>query len=160
MKLELDVKITANDLFDYMMYHTYTGMSGIVGTVCGIFMILVFLKGYGIWWLAGGAVILLYLPGSLFMRSRRQYLSNPAFKEALHYTFDDEGVTISQNDTHESQSWDNIYKAVSTPGCIVLYTSRVNASLFPKRDLGDNKEALIRMISTHMDPKKVKIRGN
>lgn len=160
MELEFDIKISPNDLFDYMMYHTYTGMSGIIGTVCGFFMILVFFKGYQILYLIGGLIILLYLPVSLFMRSRNQYLSNPSFKEPLHYFMNDEGITISQGETSESQSWEDMVKAVSTPGSIIVYTSRVKASIFPKKQLGDQRAALIKMISTHMDPKKVKIRGN
>ncbi len=101
-----------------------------------------------------------YLPVSLFMRSRKQYLSNPSFKEPLHYLMNDEGITISQGESSESQSWQDMVKAVSTPGSIVIYTSRVKASIFPKKQLGDQRVALIKMISTHMDPKKVKIRGN
>ncbi|MCR4787740.1 MAG: YcxB family protein [Lachnospiraceae bacterium] len=160
MELEFDVNIKPNDLYDYMMYHTYTGMSGIVGTVCGFFMIILFFTGHQFLYLAGGIIILAYLPVSLFMRSRKQYLATPAFKESLHYLMNDEGVTISQGETKESQSWDDMVKAVSTPESIVLYTSRVKASIFPKKQLGDKKAALIQMISTHMDPKRVKIRGN
>ena len=74
MELEFDIKISPNDLFDYMMYHTYTGMSGIIGTVCGFFMILVFFKGYQALYLIGGLVILFYLPVSLFMRSPESHI--------------------------------------------------------------------------------------
>ncbi|MCR4989675.1 MAG: YcxB family protein [Lachnospiraceae bacterium] len=160
MKLDLDIKIRPKDLYDYMLYHTYTGLSGIIGTVCGIFMAAVYFMGYQIWYLIGGLIILFYLPVSLFMRSRKQYLANPAFKEPLHYKFDETGMSVSQGDSIESIEWDRMVKAVSTPGSIVLYTSRVNGSIFPKRELNDQKEALIKMISTHMSPKKVKIRGN
>lgn len=70
----------------------------------------------------------------------------------------EEGISVSQGDTEEKQSWDSCVKAVSTSRSIILYTSKTAASIFPKRDLGDKKEALIQMISTHMPPKKVKIR--
>ena len=52
-----------------------------------------------------------------------------------------------------------MHKAVSTGRSIILYTSRVNATIFPKRQLGDQKMAVVEMISTHMPPAKVKIRG-
>ena len=160
MELEFDVKITPNDLYDYMMFHTYSGMSGIVGTVCGLFLIVVYLMGYQIWYLIAGLIVILYLPWTLFLRSRKQYLANASFKQPLHYFINDEGITISQGEVSETQSWENMYKAVSTFGSIVVYTSRVNASIFPKRELMDKKMPLIKMISTHMEPKKVKIRGN
>ncbi len=107
-----------------------------------------------------GVVVLAYLPWTLFIRSKKQYLANPAFKEPLHYTFNEEGMTVSQKDTSEQIAWENLYKAVSTPKSIVIYTSPVNASIFPKKDLGEHKAALIEVISIHMPPKKVKIRGN
>ena len=66
---------------------------------------------------------------------------------------------VSQNGETQSQKWEDLFKAVSTPKSLIVYTSRVNASIFPKRDLKENSTAAIRMISTHMPPQKVKIRG-
>ncbi|MBQ6093857.1 MAG: YcxB family protein, partial [Lachnospiraceae bacterium] len=65
----------------------------------------------------------------------------------------------SQGEVSESQSWEGMVKAVSTPRSIILYTSGRNASIFPKAQLGDQKDALIEVISTHMPPQKVKIRS-
>ena len=67
-------------------------------------------------------------------------------------------VRIQAAENEEQQSWDSCYKAVSTRSSIILYTSRTTASIFPRKDLGEKEETLIRMISTHMPPKKVKIR--
>ena len=57
------------------------------------------------------------------------------------------------------QEWGNMYKAVSTPKSIILYTTRVNAFIFPRKDLGTDIPKLMEIISVNMDPKKVKIRG-
>lgn len=122
-------------------------------------MVVTFFIGYGVLFLIGGAVILAYLPWTLFIKSRQQYLSNPAFKNPLHYQMDEKGVTVAQNGERQSQSWENMYKAVSTPRSLILYTSPVNASIFPKKDLGEKALSVTQMISTHMPPKKVKIRG-
>ena len=93
------------------------------------------------------------------MRSRSQILSNAAFQEPLHYTLDDEGLTISQGDAQEKMAWEYMHKAVSTSRSIILYTSPVNGTIFPRRQLGDRQAAVIEMISTHMPPAKVKIRA-
>ncbi len=159
MELKIEVKITPNVLFDYMMHHTYTSFSGILGTVAGLFLIICFAKGFGFLYLIFGVVVLCYLPVTLFLRSRSQYLNTPAFKEPLLYTFNDEGVTISQGEVSESQKWEDMVKAISTFSSIVIYTSKVNASIFPKKDLEDKRALLIEAISTHMAPSKVKIRG-
>ena len=155
--LELDVKIKAADLYDYLLMHAYNGPSGLLGSCFGALLIVVgAMKSEGIW-IVAGAVLLLYLPWTLFIRSRKQAL-NPVFQKPLHYVLDEEGITVSQDDTVQTQSWDSMVKAVSTTKSIIVYTMAINATIFPKRELGDQKSALIQMISTHMPPAKVKIK--
>ncbi len=158
MEIEFDVKVTAGVLYDYLLYHTYTSLSGMLGTLVGVFLIMAFLSTKYVIYLIAGVVLIAYLPGALFLRAMQQVQNTPAFKKPLHYKMTDEGISVSQGENEENQSWDNCVRAVSTGRSIILYTSRTAASIFPKRDLGDKKEALIQMISTHMPPKKVKIR--
>lgn len=159
MEIEFDIKINAGVLYDYMLHHTYTSASGLLGTGVGALMIVAFSMQHSVIFLIAGIVILAYLPWTLFIKSRQQMLANPAFKEPLHYRLDEEGITVSQNEAEEKQTWDQMYKAVSTGRSIIVYTSRVNASIFPKQDLGSDKAKVIEIISTHMPPSKVKIRG-
>lgn len=159
METEFDVKITPGVLYDYMLYHTYTSAAGLLGSIVGAFLVVVFFMGYGPLFLIFGIVILAYLPWTLFIKSRRQYLANPAFKEPLHYRMTQEGVEVSQKGESQSQKWEDMYKAVSTSRSLILYTSPVNASIFPKKDLEGKAAGVIEMISTHMPPKKVKIRS-
>lgn len=159
MELEFDVKVTSQDLYDYLLYHTYTHFSGMIGTLAGIFMLIVFISTKYPIYLIAGAVMILYMPCSLFLKAKQQAINNSAFKEPLHYRMDDDGISVSQGESNEAQGWDSCVKAVSTGRSIIIYTSRTTASVFPKKELGDQKGALIQMISTHMPPKKVKIRS-
>lgn len=159
MEVEFDVEMKAGILYDYMMRHTFSSFSGIFGTAVGALMIVAFYSNRQILFLAAGIIILIYQPWTLFLRSRKQMLSNPAFKKPLHYKLTEEGIEVSQEDTAESQKWEDMYKAVSTGSSIIVYTSRINACIFPKKDLGENKYKVIEMISTHMPANRVKIRG-
>lgn len=157
--VELDIKIGASDLYDYLLMHHYNSPAGILGSALGAVMIVsAFLTGQWIF-LVGGLALLLYLPWTLFIKSRQQALNNPVFKEPLHYKMDEEGICISQGEQTAKQSWENLVKAVSTSRSIILYTSRINATIFPKAQMGDKKTAVIEMISTHMPPNRVKIRA-
>jgi hypothetical protein len=158
MELEFDVKITASAMYDYLLYHTYTSLSGLLGTIVGVFLIMGFAATKYPIYLIAGIVLIAYLPCSLFLRANQQVVNTPAFKQPLHYKMTSEGISVSQGESEEHQSWDNCYKAVSTSKSIIIYTSRATASIFPKSDLGDKKDALIQIISTNMPPKKVKIR--
>lgn len=159
MEVEFDVKMEASILYDYMIRHTYNSFSGLLGAVVGALMLVVFYRERQILFLIAGIVILLYQPWSLFLRSRQQMLQNPSFKKPLHYKLTEEGIEVSQDGETDSQKWEDMYKAVSTGSSIIVYTSRTNACIFPKKDLGEQKYKVIEMISTHMPPKKVKIRG-
>jgi hypothetical protein len=109
-------------------------------------------------YLIAGVVLIAYIPCTLFLRANQQVANTPAFKQPLHYKMTDEGISVSQGEQEEKQSWDSCYKAISTSKSIILYTSKTAASIFPKSDLGDQKDAIVQMISTHMPPKKVKMR--
>ena len=156
--VELDVKITAQDLYDYLLMHSYNSPSGIMGSALGAVMVIVaFSSGQWIF-LIGGMALLLYLPWVLFIKSRQQILNNPVFKQPLHYLLDEQGITISQGDSSATQTWEEMYKAVSTGRSIIVYTSPVNATIFPRKQMKDQTAAVIEMIATHMPPAKVKIR--
>lgn len=158
MEVEFDVKINAGVLFDYMLHHTYTGSAGILGSAVGALgVVAFFMNGYPLY-LILGVIILFYQPVSLYLRAKKQAL-NPVFKEPLHYKMTEEGVTVSQGETEQFQRWEDMYRAVSTGRSIILYTNRINASIFPRTDLGQKQTEVIAMISTHMPPKKVNIRG-
>lgn len=158
MELEFDVKITANVLYDYMLRHTYYSASGLIGSIVGALMLICFFFRGEVIFLIAGLVILAYLPWSLLLKSRRQMLNTPAFKEPLHYKLTEEGIEVSQGEVVQAQKWADMNKAVSTQRSLIVYTSRVNASIFPKQDLGELTPDVIKMISTHMPPSKVKIR--
>ena len=158
MKAEFDVNMTTGKMYDYMLRHTFTSFAGVVGEVLGIVLVVgFFVTGQWLYLIAGG-VCVVYQPVALYMRARRQVNSNEVFKTPLHYTLDDEGITVKSGNNTDSLPWEKMYKAVSTNRSVILYTGRVNACIFPKDDMGDRKDEVIRIISTHMDPKQVNIR--
>ena len=142
-----------------MLRHSYNSPAGVVGSCFGALMI-VFAAMTGQWlYLVFGLIILLYLPWTLFIRSKQQILSNPSFQQPLHYMLDEQGITISQGEESVQYLWTEMVKAVSTGRSIIVYTSKINATIFPKKQMGDMSAAVIEMISTHMPPAKVKMRG-
>ena len=156
--VEVDIKIESKDLYDYMMAHTYNTPSGIVGSCFGALMVVIGAITQMWIYVILGAVLLLYLPWTLRIKSKQQALLNPAFKEPLHYVLDEDGITVSQGEQIQSQAWGDMYRATSTNRSIIVYTTKVNATIFPREQVGEQLPALIEMISTHMPAGKVKIR--
>lgn len=158
MELRFQTKMTTKILYDYMLHHTYNSMSGLVGSVAGAGFVLGFFAAGNYLYLLAGAVLLLYLPISLYISSMKQMQSSPAFKEPLSYRLCDEGIEVSQGGQSQLQKWADIYKVVSTPRSIIIYNTRVNAWIFPRKDMGEQTTKIIEILSTHIKPDKVKIR--
>lgn len=155
---EVDVHMTASVLYDYMLRHTYMSLTGPIATILGIMCIMFWVNGANIVYLIAGIVIVAYLPWNLFLNAKRQALTNEAFKKPLHYAFTEDGIYVSQDGKTEMQKWDNMHKAVSTGKSVIVYTSKVSASIFPRKDLGEDSVALLEILCRYMDPKKVKFK--
>lgn len=159
MEFEFDVEMTSSALFDYNMYHAYTSASGLIGTAVGILLLVGYANNTSfIPMLVAGIVVLLYIPVTLYSRAKKLMLLNPAFKAPVHYKMNDDGVTISSGDEKMTVEWSAMHKAYSTNQSIILATSKINAWIFPKKSLGEDKFKLIEMISTHMPPDKIRIK--
>ena len=158
MRCEFDVQMTASALYDYNMYHTYTGAAGIVGTAAGAVFIILYLAYAQPMYLAAGLLLILYSPVTLYINAYKQVKLNPVYKKPLHYVLDEEGVTVTSGDESLSVPWGDMYRARSTNQSILLYTGPKSAWVFPKKDLGQLRYNVIEIISTHMDSGKVKIR--
>ena len=156
--IECDVKIGKADLYDYNLKYTYSQFINILAEIIGVLAV-----AYGIYsanypLAVIGAVVVVYLPVTLWMRSAQVAALSPAFKEPLHYRLDDEGLTISQGENEETIKWDNCVKAVSTTRSVLVFTSRTTATIFPRKQLGDKIPPVIQCISRNMSPDKVNIK--
>jgi hypothetical protein len=158
MELEFQTKMTVNILYDYMLQHTYNSPAGILGSGVGGVFVVAFFGTQNFLYLLAGLVLLLYLPCSLYIRSLKQIQSTPAFQAPLIYRISEEGIQVSQGEQSQLQGWEDMYKAVSTKNSIIIYHSKINAWIFPRKDMGALAPRVIEMISTHMPAGKVKIR--
>lgn len=144
MPIEFDIKITDKDMYRFNMHHAYTGFQGIFATVIGLAVLAVAgLTGgkvetvYTLLYILFGLIFLVYMPVSLWMRSKRQILVSPVLKETLHYALDEAGVHVSVGEQTADLEWGMIYKIVATKSNLLIYSSRVNAYVIPLIQLGE-----------------------
>ncbi len=157
-ELEFEVMMSSGVLYDYLLRHSYSSAVGLIGSCFGAFGIIMFFC-YGGWlYLIMGVIVLVYLPLTLFKRSKMVMLTNPAYKRPLKYRFTEKGFSVSQDDARSSVEWDGCRKAVSTKKSIIIYTGKNNASIFPREQIPGGASALIGVIARHMEPKRIKIR--
>jgi hypothetical protein len=157
--IDCDVKITSGDLYDYNLKYAFGKPVNIIAEVLGFAAVVYGIASGNIPLAVIGVVVILYLPLTLRLRTAQTAALSPVFKNPLHYHLDDEGITVSQGEESQTVSWDSCLKAVSTSRSILLFTSKTSATIFPRNQLGDKTALVIRCISEHMSPDRVKIRG-
>ncbi len=156
--VEFDVRMTPSDLYDFNLHHAFTGASGILAEAIGAVGLILGLATKNIPMVIIGAILLVYLPITLYLKVRQTFLISPVFKEPLHYVLDEEGLTVTQGEVTNTAKWEDVARVESTGRSIFVYTSRVNASILPREQMGDKMIPAIQCISTHVEPKKVKIK--
>ncbi|MCR4618874.1 MAG: YcxB family protein [Lachnospiraceae bacterium] len=157
--VEIEVTLSPKDLYDFNLKHSYSSVSGILATAVGL--VGVIYGFYAKYWilLIVGAILVVYTPIVLLLRAHQTYSLTPAMKKPLKYTFDEKGITISQEENSQTYEWKDIVKAVSTGRSIIVYTTKYNATIVPKAQAGEALPLVIAAISAGLDPKKNKIRS-
>ncbi|MCR5406703.1 MAG: YcxB family protein [Lachnospiraceae bacterium] len=158
MKIEFDVKMTTPVMYDYMMYHTLTGIQFWMAGVIGILLFVMFFVDHNPLYIIAGLAVIVYLPIERYIQAGKQVTLNPVFKETLHYTLDDEMMAIDVLDEHMEAKWDQVVKVRSTKKSLILYTNRVTATIFPKESLGKDYERAVDLIKKGVPQDRVKIR--
>ncbi len=165
MSVKFKVQMTEKYMYDFMLYHNYTSMSGLMSAVAGVLCFVVFTQnalkgeaGSSLVWLMCAILFLVVSPYTMKTRAKSQVQNTEMFQKPLEYEFTEEGITVRQDDQEMTNAWTDFTKAVSTQKSVILYLGRVRALIFPKECMGEQYEEVIKMIHTHMPPAKVKIR--
>jgi hypothetical protein len=88
-------------------------------------------------------------PLMLASKGKRQ-LAMEEFQIPFHYSFDENGVTISQQDQTQSFSWEEIRKVVFRRDAIYVYMSAVSAFVVPKEQCGGQFDELVHLMREHV----------
>ncbi|MCI9527266.1 MAG: YcxB family protein [Lachnospiraceae bacterium] len=164
MSAEFEVTITDKDMFRFNIYHAYHGFQGIIATLVGIWVLV--MAGltlgkvnimYTVLYIVFGILFLVYVPGNLYLRSKKQLSSSDVLKNALRYRIDDAGVHVSQGEQTADLEWKQIYKMVSTKSQILIYSSRVNAYIIPKEAIGEQYQAILGLAISHLEGYRLKM---
>ncbi len=164
MSAEFEIKITDKDMYRFNLYHAYHGFQGIMATVVGIWVLIMAAMTFGkvtamytALYIVFGIVFLLYVPGSLYLRSKSQIASSDVFKQALRYRIDDAGVHVSQGEDTADLEWKQIYKMVSTKSNLLIYSSRVNAYVIPREAIKSQYQTVVGLAVSHLDSYRLKM---
>lgn len=164
---KITVHMTKETLYDFLLFHAYSKLSGFLVNVLGlavIFMgIFMYVSGKTgltsmVFYCVAALIFLGYTPVLLKMRAKKQVEVNPEYCQPVEYTFSEElGITTEWNGEKKEYSWDQIQRAVVTPKTIGIYYGEERALVIPKTDFGEQFVEIFQMIARHLGMNRVRV---
>lgn len=163
---KLNVQLTREHLFDFLLYHTFSKASGFLVNMLGMCLIVLgaVMQFVGriefvqfVLYVIVGVVVLAYTPVQLKFRAKKQMEVNPEYRDPREYTFSDEGICVAQNGEEKTYDWSKIQRTVTTPKTIGIYYGKDLAFIIPKEAFGDRFVPVMQMVVQHIGLNNVRL---
>lgn len=148
----LEIKLTAKDLWQFLLYHSNKGFLGIFNLFFSAAALVLLIArwgqvsmGYRLLLILCVGLFTVWQPCLLYYKARRQAKA-PAIKNPMQMLFTKELIQVSQSEQNADFTWEQVGRIEGTPWMFVVYMDRVHAYLIPYQVLGEQKETFAAMI--------------
>lgn len=166
MKVTLDIKLNAKDLYKFNMKQAYRGMQGILSIIMPILVFAYAVTSYGqvsigstLVYIGLGIMFLVYVPVSLWLRVNKIIKDeNNALSKSIHYVFDEDTIGVSVGEESVEFKWENIFQMKTSGDLLLVYTNRINAYILPLSQVGEQYENLSKMAHAKLEKYRIKMK--
>lgn len=152
-EVKFSVQMKTTYMFDFLYWHSYHGITGIINYALSFAGIAALCAGFGknntavtVMLVILALLFTVINPLSLLYKAARQIKRTPMFSKPLHYTFDAKGFTISQDSSSDSAEWDTVIMLRETGKSIILYMGAAKALVLPKKEVGEQLPELKKLL--------------
>lgn len=163
-EIKLIVKLQTKDMYHFLLHHTYTSFSGLFGVLLSIGSILMLIFNFDnyddtakVLLVFVASMFLVINPCILFIKAKNQIVSNPVYKNSIEYTFGEDGITVMQGEQQAFLEWNLVLRIVETKKDVFIYTTKINAFIFPVEIMGENKQTIFQIMSSNIKNPAVKL---
>lgn len=164
MPIKVEIRMDAESMADFMVYHIYTSMVGILTLALGFLNVgcaLAFLMRGNLafcgMFLAFAVVILAVFPYLIRRKVGKQMQNSKRLNIPVTYEFDDTGIVTTTPDDSGKASWKKFKKAVSRKRILILYDEKKQAIILPIEQLREEYAAVVECIYRNMPAPAVRI---
>lgn len=147
--IKIKVKLGVRDLYHFLLQYNYKSFGGFLGVIISLlslgYLITTYQKhdlGTNIIFLLIGLLWTVIQPLLLLQKAVQQAAKNEAYKAALEYEFDNNGLKIHQGKDKVEVLWENIVRVKEDKKQILLFTSRIHACILPKEQFLEELQQL------------------
>ncbi len=162
--IEFTVSMKTGYVFEFLYVNSYSGFRGIINYGFSFIAVVALIMGYGDQLYSKIALILLALlftvisPAMLLFKAYRQMKMNPGFAKPVHYAFNKNGITLSQETESQEAPWEIVLLAQETLKSILLFTGNNGATILPKACIGEELPAFKALLREMCPPGCVKLK--
>jgi hypothetical protein len=106
---------------------------------------------YTVMYVVVGLMFWFYMPVSYWFRAKATIKNNAVLAGELHYEISETGFHVTQGGEAGDLPWEAIYKAVSNSRQILIYTTRINAYIIPREQIGDQYDAFVELAGKKLE---------
>lgn len=164
--LKFTVKMESKDMVNFVLYHTYSNISGWIGVVISIVAIILLIARFYTY--ENSTRIVLLIVGLLFTvvnplmlcyKAQKQVKSNAMFHIPVEYTMTDEFLAIEQGHEQLEVPWENIRLVKDTGRSLIVYVTKIRAFVWPKKQLDAQYEQAAALLVEKIGSAKVHIKN-
>lgn len=157
------VQMTKEALFDFMLHHSYSGLTGVFSIVFSIAFIVVGAVMYSngkisLNWLGAlifiGVAMAFSTPFQLRNDAARQMKNNAIYRDPVSYGVSDRGISVNQNKNKKFFTWNQIIKVRITKRAVGFYYEKQFALVMP-REVFD-QQGLKEIVEANMPAEAIK----
>ena len=148
----VETKLSEKDYTDVMFFLLYRSWGYWILTLLGFFLItgypLLFWKEGGWQWfiIIYGFFLILWAPLRTALACRKNFRSNKRIQETLTYTFGQGEMHVKGESFDTTCGWQGIHKVGETDRCFLIWQSRTQTNLLPKRAFTPEQQQLFRAL--------------
>jgi hypothetical protein len=166
MKVTLDIKVSAKDLFRFNIMQVYRGMQGILSIMLPVLVFAYAFTTYGevsigstLVYVGLGILFLVYVPVSLWLRVNKIVNDETnALSKSLNYEFEDELIRVSVGEESVEFKWENIFQMKKSGNLLLVYTNRIHAYILPLSQVGEKYEDLSKLAHSKLEKYRIKMK--
>lgn len=165
MPIEFDITLESKDMYRFNMYQMYTSFQGIFSIILSVVLFATAIGTYGdvtlnytLLYAVFGSLFLVYLPATLWIRSKHSLAASKILSSTLHYALDEEGIHVSLGEENALLPWKQIYKMISTKNNVLIYTSRTVAYVIPKSQIAEKYQEIAELAKKKLEKYRIKMK--
>lgn len=166
--IEFDVQLEPKDLYRFNIHQAYTGLQGWTAIILGVLAFVMAAITFGktdagirstIIYIVAGLFFFFYIPVSLWSRSKITLKANAVLAGVLHYEVSEENIRVTQGEEEGVLPWEAVYKLVSNKNQILIYSTRINAYIIPREQIGTKYDGLCEVAKKKLESYRLKLKG-